>query len=572
LYSEPRLGTIDLAKDKEHSLQEPPILTSVESEISELESVAASLARTPRLEQLLRYLAHKYFEGETDQLTEYNIATEVFGRRKTNFIASEDAIARVETHRLRKRLRAFYETEGKDHPIQIVIPPGTYVPAFAPHKVEPYTLVEPVGRVEALDSNETAGQLPQNGEVLPGTKEAGPRPPEQYGYRTSPFESKRRVWLSILLATLAVVALFGVYHVSRLRHVATANASEQNAAQGLRAAEILAPQGPPTSATVQFPPVALPLRMIAGYTGPPQRDSAGDIWQADQYVVDGWPVQQPAIFIARTSDPMIYRYGRAGDSSYNIPLRPGLYELHLHFLQASETAESEDVENQTAFNVTINGELVLDNFDVVSDAMGRNVADERVFRDVSPAQDGMLHVHLSTRLGTPLLSAIQVLAGTPHKQLPTRVVTQPSSFTDHNGQLWHPDNYFLNGRHLSHNLPIAVTSDPDVLSAERYGHFTYAFPVDTRDQYTVVLYFVELYFGTKASMQGENGSRVFRVTCNGNTLVDNFNIYKEAGDYHVLKKTFYHLKPTAQGKLNLTFEPVSNFATVSAIEILDESK
>jgi hypothetical protein len=32
------------------------------------------------------------------------------------------------------------------------------------------------------------------------------------------------------------------------------------------------------------------------------------------------------------------------------------------------------------------------------------------------------------------------------------------------------------------------------------------------------------------------------------------------------------LKPSAQGKLNLTFEPILNNATVSGIEVIDESE
>jgi hypothetical protein len=39
-----------------------------------------------------------------------------------------------------------------------------------------------------------------------------------------------------------------------------------------------------------------------------------------------------------------------------------------------------------------------------------------------------------------------------------------------------------------------------------------------------------------------------------------------------LTKTFYHLKPSPQGKLNITFEPIANNATVSGIEVLDESQ
>ena len=47
-----------------------------------------------------------------------------------------------------------------------------------------------------------------------------------------------------------------------------------------------------------------------------------------------------------------------------------------------------------------------------------------------------------------------------------------------------------------------------MIFAERYGHFTYAFPVDTRDRYTVVLHFAELFFGTAES--GESGGAGLR--------------------------------------------------------------
>jgi hypothetical protein len=547
-------------------VQEIPVLASAESARKELESVAASLARTPRLEQLLRYLARGYFEGETDQLTEYNIATEVFGRKKTSFIASEDAIARVETHRLRKRLTAFYENQGKDHTVQISIPLGTYVPVFAERSVEIDLADEPVDVLEVLEPDETGSLFLENSEQLPETGGAAPAKPEQNRYIALAFEPKRRLWLYALVAAALVLSIFVGRGVLGSRSTAITNAVAQNSKQGRAALE--PPQTSSTSGSGRFTPVALPFRMIAGYAGAPQRDNAGDNWQQDQYFHEGWALHQSKIFIARTSNPLIFRYGRAGDFSYDIPLAPGVYELHLYFLQISEAAQSEDAENQAAFDVAINGDAALKQFDIVSDAMGRNVADERVFRDVSPAANGMLHVSLSTVFGTPSLSAIQILAGTSHKQLPIRIVTQPTSYTDSNGRLWSPDNYFLSGRYLPHNVP---GSNPDVLSSERFGHFEYAFPVDPRDRYTVVLHFVELYFGTEGSGVPGNGSRVFRVLCNGNTLLDNFDIYKEAGGFHVLQKTFYHLQPSAQGKLNVMFEPIRNYATVSAIEILDES-
>jgi hypothetical protein len=60
--------------------------------------------------------------------------------------------------------------------------------------------------------------------------------------------------------------------------------------------------------------------------------------------------------------------------------------------------------------------------------------------------------------------------------------------------------------------------------------------------------------------------------CNGQTLLDNFDVFKEAGSLHEIAKTFRHMIPSAQGKLNLTFEPIVNNATVSGIEVLDEAQ
>jgi hypothetical protein len=184
----------------------------------------------------------------------------------------------------------------------------------------------------------------------------------------------------------------------------------------------------------------------------------------------------------------------------------------------------------------------------------------------------MLHLRFGSERGAPQLNALEVLPGIPHKLLPIRLSVQSTAFTDHDGQLWHPDNYYANGMTSSQQKEITGSPDPDLFSLERYGHFTYAIPVDTRDRYTLVLHFAEFYFGPRLAGGGGDGSRVFRVMCNGETLLDNFDIYKEAGSLHALTKTFYHLKPSAQGKLNLTFEPIANNATVSGIEVLDESQ
>lgn len=541
---------------------------SLEAERQELETVLVGLSRTPRLAKLLQYVADRYFEGNADQLTEYNIATEVFRRKKTDFIASEDAIVRVEAHRLRKRLKTYYETEGKDHHLQISIPLGSYTPVFLQCSAEHLSFFNVANEITFTSANGKSESTEKTVDNLLETRESEPGPPKEGNTAILAPEPRRRSWIYALLATLFILLIWGGYEILRTHGAIRDIFLPESALQNSSPVKNISP-GSAVTGAAQGVGVSIPFRMIAGYQGPPQKDNSGDIWQQDRYYRSGWPLTPPNMFVARAGDPLIFRHGRAGDFSYDIPLQPGLYELHLYFLQVSENVQSEDEENKAIFDVAINGNIALSNFDIVSDAMGRDTADERIFRNVSPAADGKLHLHLSTVVGTPSISAIEILKGEPDRQLPIRLVTQPTPFTDHDGHLWSPDNYFLGGRYLPHNLP-SEASDSELLSSERYGHFEYALPADPRDQYTVVLHFEELFFGAKAN-QGA-GSRIFRVMCNGNTLLDNFDIYKEAGDFHMLKKTFYHLKPTAQGKLNLTFEPISNYATVSAIEVLDEGK
>src|SRR5450631_2930750 len=137
-----------------------PNARPAEAERAELERVVEALARWSRLSHLLRYMGEKLFSGEADQLNEYNIATEVLGRSKTVFNAGEDAIVRVETHRLRKRLAEFYETEGKDHPIQVTLPAGTYIPVFI-HKLagEPWPVSPNLVQASEPQSRTQSGQV-----------------------------------------------------------------------------------------------------------------------------------------------------------------------------------------------------------------------------------------------------------------------------------------------------------------------------------------------------------------------------------------------------------------------------
>src|SRR6478672_7884721 len=109
----------------------------------ELDSILASgiFNRAPNLAQLLTYVCAKYFEGTAEQIKEYNIAVDALGR-PADFDQKRDSIVRVEAHRLRKRLREYYETGGADHALQIDIPPGQYAPKFV-RRGEPVPSLSP---------------------------------------------------------------------------------------------------------------------------------------------------------------------------------------------------------------------------------------------------------------------------------------------------------------------------------------------------------------------------------------------------------------------------------------------
>lgn len=499
-----------------------------EAERAELRRAVEALARWPRLSQLLHYMGEKLFSGELDQINEYNIATEVLGRSKTVFNAADDAIARVETHRLRKRLATFYETEGRDHPIQVTLPSGSYVPVFT-HKAA--------------------------GEPWPAASNLAPNPESEPASNNS--HSPGRPFPHWKFAAVAVgIAIAGsVLYLYLHTRLSSTRATDGN---GVSSAA--------NSAAPQAGGIVSPVRILAGYSGPPRTDSSGSVWSPDHYVAGGGGWQRVPGILARTSDQFLFEHSRNGEFTYSIPLKPGTYEVHLIFSTQSRSTDS------SSFNVSINDQRVLEGFDINVDALGEEIADERVFRDISPGQDGFIRIMFTGATGTPSLNAIEILPGIPHAQLPVRIIPQSTPLTDSAGRFWHPDTYFMHGRLAVQPHPLQNSSDPDLFSEERFGHFTYAIPVDTRDKYTIILHFAEFYFGSSAPGGGGVGGRIFKVMCNGQTLLDNFDIYKEAGSFHELSKTFHHIVPSAQGKLNLTFEPIVNNATVSGIEVLDESQ
>lgn len=88
------------------------------------------------LRRLLRYLADKAFLGQSDQLKEYTIGVDAFGKPPT-YDPRQDAIVRLQIGRLRQKLGEYYRTEGKDDRVILDVPKGHFELKWEPRAVVP---------------------------------------------------------------------------------------------------------------------------------------------------------------------------------------------------------------------------------------------------------------------------------------------------------------------------------------------------------------------------------------------------------------------------------------------------
>jgi len=535
-----------------------PVPTPNSEERLELDKVLSSgiLAKAPRQAKLLQYVCDEYFASRADQIKEYRLATEVLGR-SVDFDQDRDAIVRVEFHRLRHKLKQYYESEGAGHALRIVIDPGHYVPRFVPQ--EETVGIQHHAPAEAGPVGET-----QNHEAPFPLPRAAPTLPKWLGLRS----------LGIVLGGLALLAFLAVVILQwgkPLRSWVDAQPSLPTAS---------------STSTASTPAATDSVRILCGYSKDKHIDNSGNVWLGDRYFSGGEAVTQSPQFIARAPDMTLYQTFRSGTFSYDIPLKLGNYEMHLYFVetQYGPGTLSGGGETTRLFNVDMNGKRLLNIFDIIKDAGGNNIADVRVFKDVKPASDGYLHLRFEALNNPAILNAVEMAPAPPGKIRPIRLVAQSNSYTDHAGNVWSPDCYYSGGQLALHiaRPPVSGTQDPNLYSSERFGNFSYAIPV-APGKYKVTLRFAETYWGSQnqqhnlpdqnASPTGGVGSRVFDIYCNGAALVRNFDILKEAGGpLKALDKTFHDLEPDAEGKLLLSFVPVRDYACLNAVEVEYESE
>src|SRR5205807_796857 len=217
------------------------------------------------------------------------------------------------------------------------------------------------------------------------------------------------------------------------------------------------------------------------------------------------------------------------------------------------------------FNVTIEGQTVLQNFDIWA-LVGKNAALQRTFTTV--VTDGMLNIVGTGTVNNAKLSAIQIVPSGAPTPTPTPTPTPSATpvrincggplYIDSLGQTWLADKYFVGGTKQTYSATISGTSDQTLYQSERFAQtLTYQIPV-TNGNYEVTIDFSENFYNAA-------GKRVFNVAIEGQTVLQNLDIWALTGRNSALQRTF--AVNVTDGTLNIVGTASVDNAKFSAIEV-----
>ncbi len=179
--------------------------------------------------------------------------------------------------------------------------------------------------------------------------------------------------------------------------------------------------------------------------------------------------------------------------------------------------------------------------------------------------------------GTPVPSPSPVTpTPTPAAPTPTPSVPTPSpsplleivyainaggdQYDGEGGVAYRADEYFSDGSTADTDVTnIGETSDDFLYRTERYGDFSYALPAEI-GTYKVLLKFAENYWE-------EAGARVFDVSVEGNTLVDDLDVFSVAGGKDIAYDVEIDNIRVTDGVMDIAFNSEVNFAKLSALVV-----
>ncbi|BCL80088.1 family 16 glycosylhydrolase [Ktedonobacteria bacterium brp13] len=260
--------------------------------------------------------------------------------------------------------------------------------------------------------------------------------------------------------------------------------------------------------------------------------------------------------VSNPAPQAVYQSNRYGTFSYAVPgLTAGAsYTVRLHFAETYWTAAG-----QRIFNVGINGQQVLSNFDIVASAGAANKATVQQFTATADSS-GKITIQFTSVKDNAQINGIEVIPAT----------TTPATRINSGGPAVAPfaaDSDFTGGATAcsTNTINTSSVSNPApqaVYQCNRYGTFSYAIPGLTAGKtYTVRLHFAETYW-TAA------GQRTFNVSINGQQVLSNFDIVAAAGAANKANVQQFTATADSTGKITIQFTSVKDNAQVNGIEII----
>src|SRR5438132_11835811 len=87
--------------------------------------------KSTRLRELLENVTERTIHGHTHELTEQQIGSKLF-HKPSGYSSLEDSSVRVHARQLRLKLHEYFDEVGRNEPIILSIPKGSYTPVFKP--------------------------------------------------------------------------------------------------------------------------------------------------------------------------------------------------------------------------------------------------------------------------------------------------------------------------------------------------------------------------------------------------------------------------------------------------------
>jgi len=126
-------GTVMPTKKSKKSRKEPALNPHIPRNaiLEQLKRVLShsEFQATPQQRDFLRFVVMETLKGREHEIKGYTVATQVLGR-KANFDPKTDPVVSIQANRLRRALERYYLVAGREDPIRIDVPRGTYVPSF----------------------------------------------------------------------------------------------------------------------------------------------------------------------------------------------------------------------------------------------------------------------------------------------------------------------------------------------------------------------------------------------------------------------------------------------------------